>query len=274
MVRGKALFFGMTVVLACLMALGGRFASAAGAVVVTPSNPGGWNMADTRPGGAVNFVADSIAPSGAGALQLTTDATTTSKAQYIHDASGSLVDVSDLSYYAKQNAANIPEGDASYQLLINANGPAGGFTTLVYEPYWNGTVLAGAWQSWDVDAGQFWSSRSVTCSNGALVAGAGGPPLYTLDQEKMAYPEAEVLGFGVNVGSNNPSYDVEVDLVNFNGTVYDFELDAPTPTPTPSVRLPESKDACKDGGWQGLTRDDGSLFKNQGDCIQLVNTGK
>ena len=50
-----------------------------------------------------------------------------------------------------------------------------------------------------------------------------------------------MLGFGVNVGSNNPSYDVEVDLVNFNGTVYDFELDAPTPTPTPSVRLPEFK---------------------------------
>jgi hypothetical protein len=32
--------------------------------------------------------------------------------------------------------------------------------------------------------------------------------------------------------------------------------------------------ACKSGGWLSLTRADGSLFKNQGDCIQYVNTGK
>lgn len=32
--------------------------------------------------------------------------------------------------------------------------------------------------------------------------------------------------------------------------------------------------ACKNGGWQGVTRNDGSTFVNQGDCIQYVNTGK
>ena len=31
--------------------------------------------------------------------------------------------------------------------------------------------------------------------------------------------------------------------------------------------------ACKNDGWQHLTRADGSIFKNQGDCIQYVNTG-
>lgn len=35
-----------------------------------------------------------------------------------------------------------------------------------------------------------------------------------------------------------------------------------------------AKDACKHGGWQSLSRADGSSFKNQGDCIQYVNTGK
>jgi hypothetical protein len=34
------------------------------------------------------------------------------------------------------------------------------------------------------------------------------------------------------------------------------------------------KDDCKKGGWADLTRADGSSFKNQGDCIQYVNTGK
>ena len=31
---------------------------------------------------------------------------------------------------------------------------------------------------------------------------------------------------------------------------------------------------CKNNGWQTHTRADGSTFKNQGDCIQYVNTGK
>jgi hypothetical protein len=37
---------------------------------------------------------------------------------------------------------------------------------------------------------------------------------------------------------------------------------------------PASKDACKNGGWMNLQRANGSSFKNQGDCIQYVNTGK
>ena len=36
-------------------------------------------------------------------------------------------------------------------------------------------------------------------------------------------PDAVVVQFGVNVGSNNPGYVVRTDLFNFNGTVYDFE---------------------------------------------------
>jgi hypothetical protein len=35
-----------------------------------------------------------------------------------------------------------------------------------------------------------------------------------------------------------------------------------------------NKDECKDGGWADMTRADDTTFKNQGDCIQYVNTGK
>jgi len=73
-----------------------------------------------------------------------------------------------------------------------------------------------------------------------------------------------VFGFGVNIGSNNPSYDVETDLVSFNGQAYDFEPYA----------VASDKGQCKDGGWANVKRADGSGFKNQGDCIQYVNTGK
>ncbi len=37
---------------------------------------------------------------------------------------------------------------------------------------------------------------------------------------------------------------------------------------------PANAAACKDGGWMTTTRGDGSTFKNQGDCMQYVNTGK
>jgi hypothetical protein len=41
-----------------------------------------------------------------------------------------------------------------------------------------------------------------------------------------------------------------------------------------SINTPPNANACKNNGWQTYTRADGSTFKNQGDCIQYVNTGK
>lgn len=255
-------------VLALLLGLAGP-ASAKGhgdRIVVTPENEQGWSTADTRPGGAVTFVVDRTAPSGRGALELTTNLTTTAKAQYLHAASTSLANVTELSYYTKQNSAPFPGADPSYQVIAFLNGTTG-FTTLVFEPYQNpaqGLVIPGAWQQWDVDQGRFWSTRSVTCPNGPIVGTPGGPATYTLAAIQSACPNAVVIGFGVNIGTNNPGYNVETDLFNFNGTVYDFEpFDVAT-----------DKDACKNGGWMTLHRADGSSFRSQGDCIQYVNAGK
>jgi hypothetical protein len=139
-----------------------------------------------------------------------------------------------------------------------------GFTTLVYEPYQNGTVIADTWQLWDVDAGMFWSSRSYSDGTCTVAAGGGGEPFYTLPVLSANCPNAVVVGFGVNVGSNNPDYKVNTDLVNFNGTTYDFEPYA----------VPTTANQCKNGGWQNYFRADGTSFKNQGDCIQYVNTGR
>jgi hypothetical protein len=37
---------------------------------------------------------------------------------------------------------------------------------------------------------------------------------------------------------------------------------------------PTTADQCKNGGWMTKTRGDASTFKNQGDCMQYVNTGR
>lgn len=257
----KLLIAAASIVSAAILVLGMTMQTAKAApgdtVVVTPGNTEGWAEADTRPGGDVNFVEDATAPAGTGALQLTTDATTTAKAQYMHEASVPVTQVTELSYYTKQNAGPV-HAAPSYQLAVDTNGTtAGGFTTFVYEPYQNGVVTPGAWQSWDVDQGQFWSSRNLTCTGGSFVAGGGGAPFYTLAQIQTICPEAIVVGFGVNIGSNNPSYDVLTDLVSFNATAYDFET-------RPYVAT--NKDQCKNGGWASFQ----AGYKNQGQCVSSI----
>jgi hypothetical protein len=258
-------------------------------ITVTPSNTQGFSTADTRPGGAVNFITDVTSPLPTGALQLTTDGTTTSKAQYLRAESTLLSQVTDLSFKTKQ-VAGPTYADPSYQLVLWLDGTAAGFTTFVYEPYQNGTITPGVWETWDVDAGQFWSSRTftdnATCS---VTAGAGGAPFYTLAGIKASCPNAVVVGIGVNIGSNNPSYVVETDALNFNGTTYNFELDpivtptpvptatpiptvsptvAPTIAPTPAPVVLSSKDQCKDDGYKSFTN---PKFKNQGECVAYFN---
>lgn len=284
-------------------------ASADATVVVSPSHTQGWSTADTRPGGAVSFVTDSTAPGGAGALQLTTTDSGTAKAQYMHEANVPLSQVADLSYSTKQVSASFAGGDASYQLPVCLGGvtSAGcvGFTTLVFEPYQNlglgsnpTEVAANTWQSWDVDAGQFWSSRSYTDgANCSVTAGGGGAPFYTLSALQAACPNAVVSGFGVNIGSGNPGYNVYVDLVRFNGTTYDFEPDSDgdgIPNVSDNCPFnanpgqedfdgdgtgdaceagpvkPTNKEQCKNNGWTNWA----PRFKNQGDCIQYANTTK
>ena len=231
-------------------------------VVVTPTNTQGWSTADTNAGGAVSFVADSTAPAGVGALQLTTNATTTAKAQYFHGTTTPLSGVTELSYSTKQVSASFAGGDPAYQLATFLQGGTDGFTTLVFEPYQNpaeGAVVPGAWQSWDVDNGRFWSSKAVSCANGDI-APSQGQFMYSLAEIKAMCPSAVVIQFGVNIGSSNPSYTVETDVVNFNGTTYNFE--------------PYSGNDCKKDGWKSLHRADGSNFRNQGECVQYANNGK
>jgi hypothetical protein len=252
--------------------------AAATTIVVTPINQQGWSTADTRPPGTVEFVADGSPPGGGnGALELRTvsaDLVTavSAKAQYLHPANTPLADITELDYWTKQVAAPFAGADPSYQLVTCLTGApttgppptCPGFTTFVFEPYQGGLpqpVVPGVWQQWDVDQGLFWSTRTVTCSNGTILGSPGGPATYTLAQIKATCPAAVVGGFGVNIGTNNPDYIVRTDLFNFNGTTYDFEL----------FREPSSRDDCKNGGWREMARADGTPFKNQGECVSYVN---
>ena len=141
---------------------------------------------------------------------------------------------------------------------------AGGFTTLVYEPVYNGTVIPGEWQNWNAynnGDGKWWSTRDITgaCAFDCFV------PWSTITSNN---PDAVILGgFGVNQGSGNPNVVSAVDnlTIGYQDDVikYDFEIVIAT-----------SKDQCKAGGWAFIARTDDSPFNNQGDCVSYVTTGQ
>ena len=248
--------------------------AAASVITVRPSDTQGWSTADTRANGTVSFVADSNTPLGTGALSLVTGNSTSpgpsqDKAQYMHPTSTQLADVVTLGYASKQISASFAGGMPSYQLptclygvtstgcVPSPNTGGNSFATFVYEPYvseGNASVQNNVWQTWNVGAGRFWSTRS----EGILTA-SQGTFTYSLSDLKAGFPNATVRGYGVNVGSNNPNWNTRVDAVVFNGTTYNFEQD---------LTFPTSKDDCKKDGWKTFT---GGDFKNQGKCVSYVS---
>jgi hypothetical protein len=262
----------ITTALAVTLAAGLMLASATHAATVqVTQNTASWTADDTRGGGTQTFTNAYGAPPslGTGSLQLATTNNNADKAGlYTHTMAGTLVsDITALSYWTFQSSPNNTIADPSYQLQIDVDGTpdAVGFTTLVFEPYQNAVPLTpiqhAVWQQWDVDAGTFWSSRTTPDGgNGQLIAGAGGPPFYTLADVVSRYPNAVVVGVAVNVGTFNPAWTVATDGVQFNDTTYNFEV---------GLR-PATKDDCKKDGWKAFND---PAFTNQGDCVSYVATG-
>ena len=86
-----------------------------------------------------------------------------------------------------------------------------------------------------------------------------------------------VLWFGdaANSYAGGQTY-VTPDGANWFGPVggnADFAFQTWVAGPPPPA-VPTNANACKKGGWQTLVRSNRTGFKNQGDCIQYVNTGK
>jgi len=83
-------------------------------------------------------------------------------------------------------------------------------------------------------------------------------------------------------GSNTITFTVE----NYNapdgytgpnpaGLIYELTINSECEeiVSDPEIRLPGDKKECMKGGWMDLTDDNGTSFKNQGDCVSFVATG-
>jgi hypothetical protein len=104
----------------------------------------------------------------------------------------------------------------SFQLTADINGDAaGGFTTLVYEPYNSANdVQNNVWQEWQpTDEGQNVASSRVLNADCTTSAGGNpaGAPFESYASIAARCPDAVVIEIGVNVGSSNPNYVTAVD---------------------------------------------------------------
>jgi hypothetical protein len=99
----------------------------------------------------------------------------------------------------------------------------------------------------------------------------------TLTATDTATPTDTPTSTSTSAPSDTPtstSTSVPSDTPTSTSTAGPIDTATFTPTAGPTSAVPTNKDQCKKGGWMTLTRADGSRFKNQGDCIQYVNTGK
>ena len=189
---------------------------------VTPLAMSGWTTSSST-GGQVKFVAAANAPLGTGAAQISTTSDNNSVARLSRPQNTPLADVSALSFQAKKVSGNNAAVDGALRVSINLNGT--GTTVddqLMYEPYFNGTVTSGAWQTWDAMHGTFWSNYAVSY-NGLGGSNVGYATNFTLADVLHDYPNAKVVGLVLSLGTWNPSTQVLFDNFVFNSDTYDFE---------------------------------------------------
>jgi hypothetical protein len=256
---------------------------------VTPADLAGgdWYTADTRPPGTGTFENGPLTPPlGNGSFELRT-ITNPEKVQLFTDLydNAKLADIDGIGYstYRDPASTGFVAGVAALNLRIDITGDGQPDAYMVYEPYQdqgNAAVQTGVWQDWDAYNGgnaKWWIN-----TGGGIGCGQNTPctwsyivsqlPNATIQEGPNCGPAGVKVpcpgSLGVNQGSFNSGIISNVDAlyvdVNGSKTTYDFEL----------FEVATDKDQCKKDGWKGVKRSNGSSFKNQGDCIQYVNTGK
>lgn len=252
---------GLGTAAALLVGIGTAFAAT---TVVSPVNMNGWDQANyddsvgevgaatTASGSKGLFVTGpGTPPSGVGSYQeeIGTDGDDAVRIRTAALNGALLSSITEMSYSTYvQNAA---DSQAPYiRILIDRDGNGTTDDSLFFEPvYQNGTytmlysqaaianqcggnpacVTLDTWQTWDADAGAWWSANDS----------AGGPPLTTLAAYAAQYPGAKIAtdapAVRIQSGGGAPTWNNfvgNIDAFTVNGTTYDFE---PTPTHTVTI---------------------------------------
>ncbi len=225
----------------------------------------------TRNAGTGTFrVGPDTPPLGVGSLEFVTPTGADKVFLFNYDHIGvALAGIDALGYSTYRTSGAVANQVPAINIQVDVNGSAtGGFTTLVFEPVYNtsqGAVQDGVWQNWDAYSGGqaiWWSTRAIpgVCAFSCYVS---------WNTIVANNPDAVIVGgFGVNQGSGNPALTAATDALKIgaNGDSITYNFDP--------FRVAATKEDCKNGGWQTFRRADGSTFRNQGQCVSYVNTGR
>ena len=99
------------------------------------------------------------------------------------------------------------------------------------------------------------------------IAGVAGETLKLTGQGTVPSPNASTTPQPLSKGT--------LALIDGSGLASNYAIAASGNTGRITTDVPTSTASCKNGGWQFLSMiDGGATFRNQGQCIQFVNTGK
>jgi hypothetical protein len=175
-----------------------------------------------------------------------------------------------------------PRGAWNYEFSINSDVTAGIDPLTTYDFYLSvDGDPSGCIRYTTIDPLTYWQDNSYgnnTTANGQGVEGpaAGLAPTNNVAQNSQNITFGDYPGGPQVLG--NATYNYELYAVEKGAGPNGQRLASVGIT----VRVgsggvpctPATADECKNGGWRTHTRGDGSTFKNQGDCIQYVNTGR
>ena len=195
------------------------------------------------------------APLNSGAVKLQTGPTNASRAEIQLRPDGGFGTVNDLSganasfsysMYKGSTGAVEPAPSLKMQFLnASPTQGEGGYTQLIFEPYWNqpgaegssSAVPNGEWINYSVsfNSGLLWSTGGFGAINSA-----GGPPLRTLGdwltELNTDFGEANLFGISLGLGSFTPDQTGYIDNVSVNAGNYQktFNFGGAAEVPTPA----------------------------------------
>jgi hypothetical protein len=176
-----------------------------------------------------------------------------------------------------------PRGAWNYEFSINSDVAHGTDPLSTYDYYISVDGDASQCIRYTtVDALNYWSDNSYgnnSTANGqgaegtaAMFAGANNIAQNSQNITFADYPGgAQPLG---NATYNYELYAVEKGAGPNGARLASVGITVVVGTGGATCATPGTAGDCKNNGWMTRTRLDGSTFKNQGDCIQYVNTGQ
>ena len=112
------------------------------------------------------------------------------------------------------------------------------------------------------------SATEAGCGYDSLNVGLGGttPPLVGINPDPTdVYWNTQIAGNYCDNGASG------VGIFRRDGSCWTGFQPA---VKFNATNAPTNADQCKNGGWMTLTRPNGTLFKNQGDCVSFTKTGR